>query len=51
MKFGEELATAKQKEYIKSLCEQTYTDPDKFNFATMTKTDASKIIDILSDKL
>ena len=37
-------ATAKQIDYIKSLCQQTGYDPDEYNFATMTKDEASEII-------
>ena len=37
-------ATAKQIEFIKSLCARTGYDPDNYNFATMTKNEASEII-------
>lgn len=37
-------ATAKQIEFIKSLCAKTGYDPDEYNFATMTKEQASEII-------
>ena len=40
----ESLATAKQIDYIKSLCAKTGYDPDEYNFATMTKDEASEII-------
>ena len=36
--------TPKQIEFIKSLCAQTGYDPDEYNFATMTKDEASEII-------
>ena len=43
-------ATAKQIEFIKSLCAQTGYDPDEYNFATMTKEEASEIIsELLKD--
>ena len=38
------LATPKQIDYIKSLCAKTGYDPDEYNFATMTKEQASEII-------
>lgn len=47
MKFGEDLATFKQIEYIKGLCEASGTDPDEYNFAKMTKAEASKAIERL----
>lgn len=37
-------ATPKQIDFIKSLCAQTGHDPDEYNFATMTKNEASEII-------
>jgi len=37
-------ATPKQIEFIKSLCAKTGYDPDNYNFATMTKNEASEII-------
>ena len=39
-----ESATFAQIEYIKSLCRKTGYDPDEYNFATLTKTEASEII-------
>ena len=48
LNFNEDLATPKQKEYIKALCEKNDRDPDNYyNFATMTKKEASGIIDEL----
>ena len=41
-------ATFKQIEYIKILCERTGNDPDDYNFAKMTKREASEIIDYLT---
>ena len=38
-------ATPAQINYIKILCEKTGYDPDEYNFATMTKAEASEIID------
>lgn len=37
-------ATPAQPNFIKSLCQQTGYDPDDYNFATMTKEQASEII-------
>ena len=37
-------ATPKQIDFIKTLCEKTGYDPDEYNFATMTKDEASEII-------
>lgn len=37
-------ATPAQIEFIKSLCRKTGYDPDEYNFATMTKAEASEII-------
>jgi len=37
-------ATFAQIEFIKSLCAQTGYDSDEYNFATMTKSEASEII-------
>jgi protein-arginine kinase activator protein McsA len=37
-------ATWKQIDFIKSLCRQTGYDPDNYNFAAMTKEEASEII-------
>ena len=37
-------APAKQIEFIKYLCAKTGYDPDNYNFATMTKEEASEII-------
>ena len=45
--FDDDLATHNQKEYIKTLCEKTGNDPDDYNFAEMTKREASDIIDYL----
>lgn len=54
MKFGEVdqgLATAKQIEFIKSLCEQLGYDEDAYNFATMMKKEAADIIkDLLEEQ-
>lgn len=37
-------ASFKQIEFIKSLCAKTGYDSDNYNFATMTKEEASEII-------
>jgi hypothetical protein len=42
-----EPATLAQINYIKILCEKTCTDPDDYNFAEMTKGEASEIIGYL----
>ena len=39
-----ELATEKQKSTITKLCSQTGYDPDDYDFARMTKDQASEII-------
>ena len=38
-------ATPAQINYIKILCEKTGYDSDEYNFATMTRQEASEIID------
>ncbi len=46
-----ELATAQQVEYIKELAEQLNEDISDMNFETMTKTDASYLIDDYLERL
>ncbi len=46
-----ELATTQQVEYIKELAEQLNEDVSDMNFETMTKTDASYLIDDYLERL
>ena len=41
---SKQMATRKQVDFIKSLCQQTVYDADEYNFATMTKAEATEII-------